>query len=76
MRGARREPGPPLPPSPGEPRAAPAGAHELTMDIRIYRERPEMARHTKPGAQALWEFLAAAGSAGPMTGKTTGARLG
>jgi DNA-binding transcriptional LysR family regulator len=40
-------------------RAAPAGVHELTMDIRIYRERPEMARHSKPGALALWEFLAA-----------------
>ena len=39
-------------------RAAAAGAHELTMDIRIYRERPEMARHNKPGALALWEFLA------------------
>ena len=41
-------------------RAAPAGAHELTMDIRIYRERPEMARHNKPGALALWDFLASA----------------
>jgi DNA-binding transcriptional LysR family regulator len=39
-------------------RAAPAGMHELEMDIRIYRERPEMARHTKPGAVALWDFLA------------------
>ena len=39
-------------------RAAAAGAHELTMDIRIYRERPEMARHNKAGALALWEFLA------------------
>ena len=38
-------------------RAAPPGLHELTMDIRIYRERPEMARHTKPGALLLWEFL-------------------
>jgi DNA-binding transcriptional LysR family regulator len=41
-------------------RAAPAGVHELTMDIRIYRERPEIARHNKPGAKALWEFLASA----------------
>ena len=40
-------------------RAAPVGQHELTMDIRIYRERPAMARHSKPGALALWEFLAA-----------------
>ncbi len=39
-------------------RAAPAGVHELEMDIRIYRERPEMARHAKPGALALWNFLA------------------
>ena len=41
-------------------RAAPAGLHELAMDIRLYRERPEMARHNKPGALALWDFLAAA----------------
>ena len=39
-------------------RAAEPGQHELTMEVRIYRERPEMARHTKPGAQALWDFLA------------------
>ena len=38
-------------------RAAPAGSCELAMEVRIYRERPEMARHTKPGAQALWDFL-------------------
>jgi DNA-binding transcriptional LysR family regulator len=41
-------------------RAAPPGAHELTMDIRLYRERPEMARHNKPGSLALWDFLATA----------------
>ena len=40
-------------------RAAPPGKYELEMDIRIYRERPEMARHNKPGALALWDFLAA-----------------
>jgi DNA-binding transcriptional LysR family regulator len=34
-------------------------AHEVTMEVRIYRERPEAARHTKPAAQALWEFLRA-----------------
>jgi DNA-binding transcriptional LysR family regulator len=39
--------------------AAPAGQFELAMDIRIYRERPDMARHHKPSAQALWDFLAA-----------------
>jgi LysR family transcriptional regulator, hypochlorite-specific transcription factor HypT len=44
-------------------RAGVAGVHELTMDIRIYRERPEMARHSKPGAQALWEYLSASAKA-------------
>ena len=39
-------------------RAAPADKYELEIDIRIYRERPEMARHSKPGALALWDFLA------------------
>jgi DNA-binding transcriptional LysR family regulator len=39
-------------------RAAPGGRYELEMDIRIDRERPEMARHSKPGALALWDFLA------------------
>lgn len=38
-------------------RAAPEGEHELTMEVRIYRARPESARHAKPVAQALWEFL-------------------
>ena len=37
--------------------AAPAGVGELTMEVRAYRERPEVARHVKPAAQALWEFL-------------------
>ena len=32
-------------------------AYEVTMEVRIYRERPELARHPKPGAQALWAFL-------------------
>ena len=38
-------------------RAAPPGSLELSMEVRIYRERPEVARHIKPGAQSLWEFL-------------------
>ncbi len=38
-------------------RASDPGVCELAVDIRIYRERPELARHTKPAAQALWEFL-------------------
>ncbi|WP_425257726.1 LysR family transcriptional regulator [Rubrivivax sp. RP6-9] len=37
--------------------AAPSGSFELTMDVRLYRERPESARHTKPGVQALWDHL-------------------
>ena len=39
--------------------AAPEGGYTLTMEVRIYRERPEVARHSKAGAQALWEFLRA-----------------
>lgn len=39
-------------------RAAGPGCYELTMDVRVYRERPELARHAKPQAMALWEFLA------------------
>jgi len=39
--------------------AAPSGSFELTMDVRIYRERPEVARHVKPLAQALWQHLQA-----------------
>ncbi|MBL8329628.1 MAG: LysR family transcriptional regulator [Rubrivivax sp.] len=38
-------------------RASPPGSHELTMEVRIYRERAEQARHVKPAAQALWAFL-------------------
>jgi DNA-binding transcriptional LysR family regulator len=37
--------------------ASPPGVGELTMEVRIYRERAEVARHAKPVAQALWEFL-------------------
>ena len=38
-------------------RAAPDGAFELEMEVRIYRERVDVARRAKPGAQGLWEFL-------------------
>ena len=38
-------------------RAAEPGQYEITMEVRIYRERPELARHHKAGALALWEFL-------------------
>ena len=37
--------------------AAPAGQWSLTMEMRIYRERPQGARHAKPAVQALWAFL-------------------
>jgi len=43
-------------------RASEAGRHELTMEVRIYRQRPDMARHAKAGALALWEFLRTATS--------------
>jgi DNA-binding transcriptional LysR family regulator len=42
-------------------RLAPAGepdAWQLTMEVRLVRERPASARAGKPGAQALWEHLA------------------
>jgi hypothetical protein len=28
------------------------------MEVRIYRERPSLARHPKAQAIALWDFLA------------------
>ncbi len=37
--------------------AATQGCFELEMEIRIYRERTELSRYTKPAAQALWTFL-------------------
>lgn len=40
-------------------RAAPGGHHELTMEVRLYRERADQARHAKPAARALWDFLQA-----------------
>jgi DNA-binding transcriptional LysR family regulator len=39
--------------------AAGPSDYELTMEVRMYRERPEVARHVKPGAQELWAFLQA-----------------
>jgi LysR family transcriptional regulator, hypochlorite-specific transcription factor HypT len=39
--------------------AAIGGRLELTIEVRIYRERPESARHAKPGAAALWDHLSA-----------------
>jgi len=37
--------------------AAPSGVFELNMDLRIYRERPAVARRSKPAALALWDYL-------------------
>jgi DNA-binding transcriptional LysR family regulator len=37
--------------------AAGPGCCELSMEVRIYRERPEFARHVKPAAQSLWDHL-------------------
>lgn len=39
--------------------AADPGAWSLTMDMRLYRERPHAARQGKPAVQALWNFLSA-----------------
>jgi DNA-binding transcriptional LysR family regulator len=41
-------------------RAAAPQTCEVAMEVRIYRERPEVARRVKPAAQALWEFLSRA----------------
>jgi DNA-binding transcriptional LysR family regulator len=38
-------------------RAAPPGACELSMEVRMYRQRPSTVRHARTGAQALWDFL-------------------
>jgi len=40
-------------------RAAPEGEYELSMELRMYRERPELSRRNKPAALALWDFLTA-----------------
>ena len=38
-------------------KAAPGGGFELTMEVRMYRTKPEPGRPGKAAAQALWEFL-------------------
>ncbi len=42
--------------------AAHEGELQLTMEVRIYRERPETARHVKPAVQVLWNFLGSHGA--------------
>jgi DNA-binding transcriptional LysR family regulator len=39
--------------------AGTGGGWELTMEVRIYRERPAVARGVMPMAAALWEHLRA-----------------
>lgn len=42
---------------------------ELSMEVRIYRERPELMRHIKPGAHTLWDFLRQSALAGPASSR-------
>ena len=51
-------------------RASAPGQHELTMEVRIYRERPELARHHKAGALALWDFLRDGARPRPVAART------
>ena len=37
--------------------AAPPGVGELTMEVRIYRERPAGTRNARAAAESLWDFL-------------------
>jgi LysR family transcriptional regulator, hypochlorite-specific transcription factor HypT len=43
--------------------AASPGGYSLTMEVRLYRERPAFARHAKLGVQALWDHLGGAAQA-------------
>lgn len=38
-------------------RASAPGQYEITMEVRMYRERPDQLRNPKAAAQALWDFL-------------------
>ncbi len=38
--------------------AAPPGEFELPMQVRLYRERPELKKRPKPVAIRLWDYLA------------------
>ena len=48
--------------------AAPPGRYELNIEVRIFRERPESARHVKPMVRALWEHLQVATASRPAVG--------
>ncbi len=41
--------------------AAPASGLQITMDVRLYREKPQGKQSPKRTAQALWSFLAGGG---------------
>jgi DNA-binding transcriptional LysR family regulator len=47
--------------------AAVGQALELTMEVRIYRERPAVARHAKAGVQALWAHLQESPGSDPLS---------
>ncbi|MFM2119622.1 MAG: hypothetical protein RL722_1090, partial [Pseudomonadota bacterium] len=47
------------------PAGPPQGVIELAIEIRLYREKPELARHPKPHALALWDFLASGKASAP-----------
>jgi len=55
---------------PAGPRQNGAPVFEVTIEVRLYRERPENGRHaTKPAAQALWAYLS--GQRGPAAAPTS-----
>jgi LysR family transcriptional regulator, hypochlorite-specific transcription factor HypT len=45
--------------------AAGPSDYELTMEVRMYRERPESSRHAKAAAQELWDVLLRARAPAP-----------
>jgi DNA-binding transcriptional LysR family regulator len=47
---------------------------EMTMDIRVYRERPVASRSAKSPAQALWKYLQSQGSPVSPAGLSSGSK--
>ena len=47
--------------------AAGPSDYELTMEVRMYRERPESSRHAKAAAQERWEVLLRARTPAPAS---------
>jgi len=52
-----------VPAGPG--RGAGEPAFEVSMEVRLYRERPELSRHPKAAARALWDYLSSTASIAP-----------